>query len=88
MQGEGYKYKWDWYYKFLMDEENPDKIFYADKEYDQPMVSIAVRIEKNYKNDIYISCVPSGTYHISGQDLDIVIDTIAELTEAGLLEKY
>lgn len=42
LQGEGYKYQWNWYHKFLMDEEDPNKIYYADKEYDLPMVQIAV----------------------------------------------
>lgn len=87
LEGIGYEYQHEWYHKFLMDEEDPDNILYADEDYDQPVASIAVRIGNNYKNDLYIECIPSGTYHVSGSELDVVTDTLFDLAQAGLLEK-
>lgn len=58
-------------------------IYYADDDYDQPMVQITVRTENR---DLWIDCTPSGTYHIGGEELDVVVETIMQLTEAGLLE--
>ena len=86
LEGDGYAYQHEWWHKFKMEEDNPDKIEYADEEYDQPTVSLCFRIGKY--NDLYIDCTPSCTYHIGGSDLDIVSETIYELTMAGLIEKY
>ena len=83
LRGIGYEYQHGWYHKFLMDPDEEEKIYYADEEYDQPMVQITVRTEHR---DLYVECVPSGTYHIGGGDLDIVLETVLELTQAGLLE--
>lgn len=90
--GEGYKYQHGWYHKFLMDEEDPNKILYANEEYDQPVVKISVRTEKDvlgneFLNNLYIDCTPWCTYHIGGSDLDIVTETIFDLAKDGLLEK-
>ena len=71
-----------------MDEEDPNKIYYADKEYDLPMVQIAVKVDRNFNNDIYVMCIPNGTYHISGNDLDVVTDTIFDLISNGLIKRY
>ena len=84
--GIGYGYVADWMIKFLMDVENPELIAYTDTEFDIPMVEIAFRTDEKGWNDLYIDCAPSCTYHISGSDLDIVTDTIFELTQAGLVE--
>ena len=84
LQGVGYEYKHNWYYKFLMDYEDESKIAYIDEEYDIPCVEIGVRTELR---DIYIDINVEGTYHIGGSDLDIVIETIMDLAQAGLLEK-
>lgn len=83
LSGIGNKYKHDWYCKFLMDEEEPQKIAYISEDYDIPCVEIAVRPKFR---DIYIDVAVEGTYHFS--DLDIVISTIYELTKAGLLEVW
>lgn len=83
LQGSGYAIYREWWHKFLMDPDESERIYYADDEYDQPMVQIMVRRNR----DIYVDCTPSGTYHIGGEELDIVLETIMELTEAGLLEK-
>lgn len=87
LKGEGYKYQHEWYHKFLMDDENPDKIMYADEDYDQPIVHISIRTGDNFNNDVYIDCTPSGTYHIGGSELDIVTETLFDLINAGLLKK-
>lgn len=87
LQGSGYEYQHNWYHKFLMDEEEPDKILYADEQYDQPLVEITIRIGEEYNNDLYIDCTPSGTYHIGGYELDIVAETIYDLVKDGILEK-
>lgn len=81
----GHEYQYEWYHKFLMDSTG-EHILYADEEYDQPMVQISVRSGGVYHNDIYVECTPSGTYHIGGDDVDIVLETMVELTQAGLLE--
>ena len=71
-----------------MDEENSNKICYADKKYDLPMVQIAARTERNFNNDIYVICIPNGTYHISSNDSYLVTDTILDLISNGLIERY
>lgn len=90
--GLGFQYQAEWYHKFLrLDEETGEynsvtgKIIYTDDELDIPMVQISFRIGKG--NDLYIDCAPSGTYHIEGRDLDIITETIYDLTQAGFLEK-
>lgn len=83
MAGAGYAYKHGWYHKFAMDPNDEEHIYYSDDRYDQPMVQITVRSERR---DLYVDCTPSGTYHIGGSDLDIVLETVVELTQAGLLE--
>lgn len=83
LQGIGYEYQHGWYHKFLMDPDEDEKIFYADEENDIPMVQIMVRTE--YR-DLYVDCAPCGTYHVGGGDMDIVLETVVELTKAGLLE--
>lgn len=82
MAGAGYSYQHGWYHKFSMVEDDSEHIYYPDDEYDQPMVQITVRTER----DLYVDCTPCGTYHIGGSDLDIVLETVLELTQAGMLE--
>lgn len=90
--GAGYQYQADWYHKFLTYNEetgeygeNFDKIAYTDDEYDIPMVHISCRT--NFQNDLYIDCAPSCTYHIGGSELNILADTIFQLTQDQLLER-
>ena len=86
LQSSGYEYMHNWYHKFLMDEEEPNKIAYT---YDDiPIIQISVRVGENFKNDIYISCSIEDTYHISGSELDLVTDTLFDLFNAGLVEKF
>lgn len=80
----GYAYQHVWWHKFYMDPSKDNEcIYYADDDFDQPMVQITIRTESR---DLWIDCTPSCTYHISGEELDIVVETIMRLTEDGLLE--
>lgn len=83
LEGIGYKYQHEWYYKFLMDADEPSKIAYIAEDYDIPCVQISVRTEHR---DLYVDVAVEGTYHVGGSELDIVTDTIYELTQAGILE--
>lgn len=71
-----------WWHKFLMDEEDENKIAYISEAYDIPSVQISVRTDCH--RDIYADVAIEGSYHSS--DLDVVTETIYELTKAGLLE--
>lgn len=68
---------------FLMDADEPSKIAYIAEDYDIPCVQISVRTEHR---DLYVDVAVEGTYHVGGSELDIVTDTIYELTQAGILE--
>ena len=70
-------------YKYLMDADEPSKIAYIAEDYDIPCVQISVRTEHR---DLYVDVAVEGTYHVGGSELDIVTDTIYELTQAGILE--
>lgn len=83
LEGIGYKYPHEWYHKFLMDADEPSKIAYIAEDYDIPCVQISVRTEHR---DLYVDVAVEGTYHVGGSELDIVTDTIYELTQAGILE--
>lgn len=86
--GPGHEYQHGWYHKFLMDEEEPEKIAYTDEEYAIPRVQISVRTDEKFGNDIYVDCAPSCTYHIGGYEMDIVLETIYKLTKDRILELY
>lgn len=57
----------------------------AYSEGDIPRVHMMFRVGSY--NDLYIDCAPNCTYHVGGDELDIVADTIYELVNAGLLDK-
>lgn len=90
--GIGYEYQANWYHKFLtvdydtgeVGDEFGDIAYSDDSEI--PMVHMSFRVGSG--DDLYIDCAPSCTYHIGGDELDIITDTIYELIEAGLIEKY
>lgn len=90
--GTGYAYQAEWYLKFLTIDwetglcgEGFDEIAYIDG-YNVPMVQISFRIGGG--DDLYIDCAPSCTYHIGGDELDIVADTIFRLTRDGIIEEF
>lgn len=70
----------------MMDEEDDSKIAYISDDYDIPRVQITIRTEKHLR-DVYIDVAVEGTYSIGGSDLDIISETIMDLTKAGLIEK-
>lgn len=89
--GGGYEYQANWYHKFLTIDwdtgemgDGFNDIAYVD-DYKIPMVHMTFRIGDG--NDLYIDCAPSCTYHIGGDELDIVADTLYELINAGLIDK-
>lgn len=65
-------------YQFLTFTQNLKR-----SHYDIPCVQISVRTEHR---DLYVDVAVEGTYHVGGSELDIVTDTIYELTQAGILE--
>ena len=83
LAGIGYADQHEWYHKFLMEADEPSKIAYIAEDYDIPCVQISVRTEHR---DLYVEVAVEGTYHVGGSELDIVTDTIYELTQAGILE--
>lgn len=85
--GSDHEYQHDWWCKFLMDEDEPEKVVYIDDEYDIPMVQISIRTQENFGNDLYIDCAPSCTYHIGGHDLTVLTDTLFDMISDGVLEK-
>ena len=64
------------------DEDNT-KIAYVSNDYDIPRVQISVITECR---DLYVNIAVEDSYHVGGSELDIVTDTIYELTKAGILE--
>lgn len=72
------------YWKFAMDEDEPDKVLYADEGFDQAMVSI--HVQSNFENRLWIECVPSSSYHIEGWDLNLITDTLYKMIVDGILE--
>ena len=64
------------------DEDNT-KIVYISDDYDIPCVRILVRTEHR---DLDVDVAVEDSYHVGGSELDIVTDTIYELTQAGILE--
>lgn len=73
------------YWKFSMCEDEPENVLYADDDFDQAMVSIQVQSSAN--NRLLIECVPSGTYHISMDELDVITDTLYDMILDGVVEK-
>lgn len=78
-----YHATYDWWLKYLMDEEEPEKVAYTSDEYDIPCVGIGIMPSRV----VYIDYSVESTYHIGGSDVDIVNDTLFDLITAGLLVK-
>lgn len=75
LDGILYKYKHDWYHKFVMDEEYPDKIQYGD--YDNPVATIYV------KDNRYICFNVEDSYY----NEDLVLDSLFDMINDGIVEK-
>lgn len=72
------------YWKFLMNEDEIGHILYADEDFDQAVVSI--HVQSKFENRLWIECVPNGTYHIGGYDLELITDTLYKMITDGVLE--
>ena len=75
------------WFKFKMDEEEPEHIAYAESEFDYAMVEISCFLRSDNIWVLYIDCAPSCTYHIGGGDLDVITDTFYDLIIDGVIEK-
>ena len=86
----GVGYQDEWAHKFLMSEDDPEQVWWADGDEDSPMpmVQIMFRMSEGYPRDLFIDVGVIDAYHICGKELDIITDTIYELTQAGLIERY
>lgn len=75
-------YQRDNYWLIPMDPDEPDKIHYADPEFNQPIWSIEV----GDSGRIWIECVPSGTYHIGSYELEPMLHVLRMLILEGFID--
>lgn len=75
-------YERDDYWLISMHPDYPNKVFYANDEFDQPIWSI--HIQKTRR--LYIDCVPSCTYHIDNMDMDEMFYVLKCMIEDGIVE--
>ena len=79
----------DDYWLIPMNPDEPDEIYYADDDYDQPIWSIHVQnngVRDSIKRRLYIDCVPSCTYHISNMTMDKMFYVLKRMIEDGIIE--
>ena len=84
-------YDRDDYWLIPVDPDYPDKIYYADEEFDQPIWSIHVQyIDARYTECPYhrliIDCVPASTYHISNMDMEQMFYALYLMIKDGVIE--
>lgn len=79
----GCDYMLSWWHKCSMDPDNPERVYYADDEYDQPMVHVCIRDDRT----LYADVTPSCTYSVSGGELSALMETIYDMVHDGILEK-
>ena len=82
-EGIGYEYRHQHFFKLPMDPDEPEQVWYADDEFDQPLVEVEIRSDSGHLSG---DCTPSGTYHIGGHELDTLTDVIFQMTQDGILE--
>ena len=85
--GIGYEYMSLWYHKFATYEGTDQIIYSGDEDEYNRVPQVHIMIKTGDDNSIYIDCAPDCTYHIGGDELDIVTDTLYDLMQAGLIEK-
>ena len=78
---EGCSYMDAWWHKFAMDPDEPEKLWLVEDNF--PLVHILV----NESGHIDIDACPDNSYHVEGIELDVVQNTIFDLTMASLVEK-
>lgn len=79
---DGCNYMLPWWHKCSMEEDNPERVAYADEDYDQPIIHICVK----ENGELYADFTPSCTYHIEDSEVDMALETVYEMTCAGILE--
>ena len=75
-------YEKDDYWLIPVNPDDPNEIYYANDEYDQPIWSIHVQSTRR----LWIDCVPSCTYHISNCDMDQMFYVLKLMIEDGIIE--
>jgi hypothetical protein len=75
-------YERDNYWLIPMNPDEPDKIWYADYQNDQPIWSIHVMNNRR----MWIDCVPSCTYHIDNMDMEKMFYVLKQMIEDGIIE--
>ena len=78
---DGAEYMLPWWHKFECDGKKISR-----NEYGTPLVHAWVDT-RDGKNRLWFDAAPCCTYHVGMGELDLVTDTIFELTKAGFLEK-
>lgn len=76
-------YERDDYWLIPVYPDEPDKVFYADEEFDQPIWSVHVHSESRR---MYIDCVPSCTYHIDNMDMEEMFYVLKCMIEDSIIE--
>ena len=71
----------DDYWLIPMDPDEPNEVFYADDEYDQPIWSIHIQSNRR----VWIDCVPSCTYHIDNMDMEQMFYVLKCMIEEGVI---
>lgn len=74
-------YERDDYWLIPRNPFDPDKILYADYDFDQPLWSVHVQDNRR----LWIECVPAGTYHIDNDDMEEMFYTLKCMIDAGLI---
>ena len=72
----------DDYWLIPMIPGEPEKVFYSDVAFDQPIWSI--HIQRN--RDVFIDCTPSGTYHIDNYDIEEMFYALRCMIKDGIIE--
>ena len=69
------------YWLIPMNPDEPEKVYYAGEEYDQPIWSIHVQSTRR----LWIECVPSCTYHIDNMDMEKMFYVLKCMIEDGII---
>ena len=72
----------DDYWLIPMNPDEPDEIYYADDDFDQPIWSVHIQSHRR----IWIECVPSGTYHIDNMDMEEMFYALKCMIEDGIVD--
>lgn len=70
------------YWLIPMNPDEPDEIYYADTDFDQPIWSVHIQSSRR----IWIECVPPGTYHIDNSNMEYMFFTLRQMILDGIIE--